>query len=482
MITYALSFRSIWLSLLGLLPLASSAQNLLGLTTSPNGGIHRAYQNPAWLADSPHRFYLSFGAVNIHANNNFVRYKAPFSLLRLVTGQVPDQYRQANGGVQFEDSYTEEIQNGKPKNGTVWGEFRGPALQVALGERTVLGLSSRLRASGQVWGASEQLVSALRASLSSDVFYSIPTTNNAFSTNTNTYAEAAVSLGHTVFNEEGRSLMIGVTAKYLVGFTSGYFVNEGLTYEILPDPLVQSRGYMNVKELVGEFGYTTYLQNENLSLRSLVNGNPPGRGVGFDLGVAYRMQPDPYGSTLKMGLALIDIGAVKYTGDAYKINKQNLRFVSEDFNEVRNSEQVINVIREKLQVDPSNNIGSFNSGLPTSLNLNLDYQRPNGIGLQLAYWQDMRGTSAVAMHQPSVLAVVPRFDRQWAGASLPISYVNGTAQVGLSLRVGPFWAGSDNIFGLLGTSKNGIAPRGVDIYLGFAMGFGSREGYDNDND
>lgn len=470
----------LWLGFFGLFPLISPAQNLLGLTTSPTGGIHRAYQNPAWLADSPHRFYLSLGAVNIHANNNFVRYKAPFSLLRLVTGQVPGQYRQANGGVGFEDSYTEEIQDGKPKNGTVWGEFRGPALQVAVGKRTVIGLSSRLRVSGQVWGASEQLLSALRASLNSDVFYSIPTKNNAFSANTNTYAEVAANLGHTIFEEDGRSLMVGVTAKYLVGFTSGYFVNQGLSYEILPDPINPSRGYMNVKELVGEFGYTTYLQNQNLSLRSLLNRNPPGQGVGFDLGLAYRMQPDPYGSTLKAGLAVTDIGAIRYTADAYKINQKNLRFVSEDFNEVRNSEQVINVIRQKLKVAPANNIGSFLSGLPTSLNLNVDYQRPSGLGLQVAYWQDMRGTSSVAMHQPSVVAVVPRFDNRWVGASLPISYVNGAAQLGLSLRAGPFWAGSDNVLGLLGTSKNGISPRGVDVYLGLAMGFGTRPGTDND--
>lgn len=470
----------LWLSCFSLLPFTTFAQNLLGLTTSPNGGIHQAYQNPAWLANSPHRFYVSLGALNIHANNNFVRYKAPFSLLRLVTGQVSGQYRQANGGVQFQTSYTEEILDGKPKNGTVWGEFRGPALQVALSDRTVIGLSSRLRVSGQVWGASEQLLSALRASLNSDVFYSIPSKNNAFSTSTNTYAEAAASLGHTLFDEEGRSLMVGVTAKYLVGFTSGYFVNQGLTYEILPDPMVQSRGYMNVKELTAEFGYTSYLQNQNLSLRSLVNGNPPGRGVGFDLGVAYRMQPDPYGATLKAGIAVTDIGAISYTGDAYKINQQNLRLVSEDFNEVRNSEQIINIIRQKLKIDPANNIGSFSSGLPTSLNINVDYAKPNGLGLQLAYWQDLRGTSAIAMHQPSILALVPRFDRRWVGASLPISYVNGTAQVGMALRAGPVWAGSDNVLGLLGTSQNGISPRGVDIYFGLAMGFGSRTGTDND--
>lgn len=469
-----------WVGLLSLLPLTGSAQNLLGLTTSPNGGIHRAYQNPAWLVDSPDRFYVSLGAANIHANNNFVRYRAPYSILRLITGQVPAQYRQANGGVKFDLSYTEEIQDGKAKNGTVWGELRGPALQMAVGERTVIGLSSRLRASGQVWGASEQLLSALRASLNSDALYSIPSRNNAFSATAHTYAEVAASLGHTLFDEEGSSLMIGVTAKYLVGFTSGYFVNQGLTYEILPDPLQASRGYMNVKEITGDFGYTSYLQNQSLSLRSLLNRNPPGRGVGFDLGLAYRLQPDPEGPRLKAGIAITDIGSIRYTGEAYKINERNLRLEAGDFNEVRNSEQIVSVIRQKLRIDPSRSTGSFSSGLPTSLNLNVDYERPDGFGLQVAYWQDMRGNSAISMHQPSMLAVVPRYDSRWVGASLPLSYVNGAPQVGLSLRVGPGWIGSDNVFGLLGTPKSGLGSRGVDIYFGLAMGFGSRTGADNE--
>ena len=466
--------------LFSLLSLTAPAQNLLGITTSPSAGISRAYQNPAWLADSPHRVYVSLGAVNVHADNNYIRYRAPFSLLRLVTGQVPAQYRQANGGVRFDADYTEEILDGKPKNGTVWGELRGPALQVAVGERTVIGLSSRLRASGQVWGASEQLLSTLRASLNSDVFYSIPSRNNAFSVNTNTYAELAASLGHTLFEAEEASLMVGVTAKYLLGFTSGNFINQGLTYEVLPDLSLPGRGYLNVREITGSFGYTSFLQNQNLSLRSLVNGNPPGRGVGFDVGLAYRYQPYEDGATIKAGAAITDIVSVRYTGDAYVINTQNARFLPNDFDQVRNSEEAIDVIRQKLRLAPSQNAGSFSSGLPTSLNLSVDYERPGGLGVQIAYWQDLRGSTAVAMHQSSLVAIVPRYDRRWAGVSLPLSYLNGAAQVGLALRAGPVWAGSDNLFGLLGTSQNGIKPRGVDVYLGLGFGFGSRQADDND--
>lgn len=462
-----------------LTPFAASAQNLLGLTTSPEGGIHRAYQNPAWLADSPHKFYFSLGAVGLNVNNNYVRYQAPYSLLRLVTGNVPAQYRQANGSLRFETDYTQEILDGKPKNGTLWAEFRGPAAQLSLGPRTVIGLSTRLRASGQIWGASEQLLAAIRASLASSAYYSIPSRNNAFSVNTNVYGELAASLGHTLLESETDKLMAGVTLKYLVGFTSGYFVNRGLDYTVLPDPNVPDGGYLDISRINADFGFTSFLNNQNLTLSSLVSGNAPGRGVGVDIGLAYVRQLDSESPTMRLGLALTDLGAVTYSGESYDITQQKTRFLPSDFDNVRNTEQAVNIIREKLGVTEAQNRGKFTSGLPTSLNLSADYALPTGAGLQVALWQDLRSNSAVAAHQPTVLAIVPRYDVKWGGVSVPLSLVNGGAQVGLSLRAGPVWAGSDNLLGLIGTSNNGIRPRGVDVYLGLAMGFGSR-GADNE--
>jgi hypothetical protein len=456
------------------LPGPARTQNLLGLTTSPEGGIHRAYQNPAWLTDSPHRLYISLGAANLHVNNNYVRYQAPYSLLRLITGNVPDQYKQANGAPQFETNYTDETLDGQPKNGTIWGEFRGPSAQLAVGPKTVVGLSTRLRAAGQIWGASEQLLSALRASLASSAFYSIPSRNNAFSVNTNVYAEVAASVGHTLLESETDKVMVGLTAKYIVGFTSGYFVNRGLEYQILPDPSIFGGGYMDVSRLDADFGFTSYLSNQSLTLRSLVNGNPPGRGVGFDVGLAYVRQPDPYGPTLRAGIALTDVGSVGYSGESYNIAQQRLRFLPADFNEVRNSEQFVSVLRQKLRVTEEQNQGNFRSGLPTSLNLSADYSLPSGLGAQVAFWQDLRSNTAIAMHQPTVLALVPRYEQRWYGVALPLSLVNGSAQLGLSLRAGPLTLGSDNIMGVLGTSQNGIRPRGVDIYAALAMGFGTR--------
>ncbi|WP_332369518.1 hypothetical protein [Spirosoma telluris] len=98
-------------------------QNLLGISTSRYGGTNRLYINPALAADSPSKFYLNVFTGNGHVDNNYVRYQAPFSLLSLISGTVPSQYKNANGTIKFDQSYTQETLNGKAKNGTVWGKF-----------------------------------------------------------------------------------------------------------------------------------------------------------------------------------------------------------------------------------------------------------------------------------------------------------------------------------------------------------------------
>lgn len=103
----------------------SFAQNLLGISTSRYGGTNRLYINPAFAASSPQNLYLNVLTGNAHVNNNYVRYQAPFSLLRLLSGTVQNQFKRPDGSVQFSVDYTKEMLDGKPKNGTIWGEVRG---------------------------------------------------------------------------------------------------------------------------------------------------------------------------------------------------------------------------------------------------------------------------------------------------------------------------------------------------------------------
>ncbi len=454
---------------------ASFSQNLLGISTSRYGGTNRLYINPAFAASSPQKLYLHAFTGNAHLNNNYVRYQAPYSLLRLLTGTVPNAYRRPDGSVEFSTDYTKEMLDGKPKNGTLWGEVRGPAILMRTSPRGAFAVTTRFRAVGQVTGASESVLSSVRAGLGEGVLLGIPSTNNQFSANTNTYAEVGFTYAGTLWEVEGRKLLMGATAKLLLGYNAQHLINRGLDYRIVADPSNPNSAILEVNRLDATLGYTAFLQNRNLGLRTLLSTASPGRGVGLDLGLTYVSQYDSDSPAMQLGLALTDLGGLTYRGDEYTysdIGDNPVRFTSVDFNNISGSIEIARRIQQKLTVGRSPDRNSFRAGLPTSLNLTLDYQLPEGLGLNVTYLQDVRSAQAAAIHQPTLLAVTPRYETRWVSLAVPLAYLNRGLTAGLSARFGPAWLGTDNLLGLTGNSTIGIRPRGLDIYGGVAFGIG----------
>ena len=68
------------------------------------------------------------------------------------------------------------------------------------------------------------------------------------------------------------------------------------------------------------------------------------------------------------------------------------------------------------------------------------------------------------MNQPSLIAVIPRWESKWLEVSLPISLQNGyrNLAVGLAGRAGPLFVGTDNLPGLLNIGN----PKGLNAYFG----------------
>ncbi|MCK8494388.1 MULTISPECIES: DUF5723 family protein [Spirosoma] len=454
---------------------ASFSQNLLGISTSRYGGTNRLYINPALAADSPSKFYLNGVTGVAHVNNNYVRYQAPFSMLRLISGTVPAQYKNSDGSLRFDASYTKEILDGAPKNGTILGEIRGPAFLIKTSERAAFAVTTRFRAVGQVIGAPEELLSAFRSSLVDNALYSIPNRDNKFSANTNTFAELGFTYAGTIWEGDGQKLQLGATAKLLLGYNAQHLINRGMDYQIIPDPNNPNSALLEVNRFDATLAYTSFLQGRSLNPRTLFSNAAPGKGFGLDLGLTYRSQYDADSPALQLGLALTDIGGLSYTGQEYKysdIGQNPVLFRSSDFNNLNGVEDIARVIQTKFNTGRNPDRTSFRSGLPTSLNLTADYQLPDGFGINVTYLQDVRSQQALATHQPSLVAVTPRYDARWLSLSVPVSYLNRGLSVGASVRVGPGWLGTDNFLGLLGSSGNGIRPRGLDIYAGFAFGIG----------
>lgn len=455
-----------------------SAQNMLGISTSRYGGTNRLYINPALAADSPSKLYLNVATGTGHIDNNYVRYQAPFSLLRLITGRVQPQYKNPNGTVQFETDYTRETLNGRPKNGTIWGEVRGPSLLIKSSDRSAFAVTTRFRAVAQVFGASESLLSSLRSSLSDGSLYGIPSRDNKLSANTSTFAEVGLTYAGTLMENDGRKLLLGATAKVLLGYNAQHLINRGLTYQITQNPQNRDDIYLEVTKLDASLAYTNFLDSRKLTPAALFSTQAPGRGFGADVGLTYIEHYDEYSPTLQLGIALTDIGGLTYKGLQYAytdIGSSPVRFNGNDFNNLNGTSAVIQVIQNKLSTTRTPNSTTFREGLPTSLNLTADYQLPDGLGINLTCLLDARSVQATAIHRPTIVAVTPRYDARWLSLAVPIAYLNGGITAGGSIRVGPAWLGTENFLGLVGSKANGINPRGLDVYGGIAFGIGKVE-------
>ena len=325
-----------------------TAQTLLGITTSKYGGTHRGYLNPALTADQPEDLFINLAVANLHVNNNAVRYQAPYSLIRLLTSSVPKAYQNSDGSTDFQDGYTADIQDGRIKNVTVQGEVRGPALGIRLGRQGTLSVSTRLRGFGQITGASEPLLSAVRASLANATLFSIPSRDNQFSVNSNTFSEAALTYARTITEGDGLKISAGATVKLLKGYTAGYLLNNGLDYQLQSDPNRGGVPFLLVTQFDADLAFTNYLQSRSLSAKTLLSSDAPGRGFGVDVGVTVLKQDDDDGPALLFGLSLTDLGGMTYTGERYAVSQRNVRFDGRDFDAVNGVEAVAGVLRQKL--------------------------------------------------------------------------------------------------------------------------------------
>lgn len=474
----------ITISILGALP--SFAQNMLGLGLNNHSGIHGVYLNPARLANHPQRFSINIGTVGAHLGNNYAKYRAPFSLLSLATGNVSDNYNDSEGKVKFLPEYLERIQGDEKKSGGLSLEARGPSVLLSLRDGSGISLSTRVRTAFQVSNASSEFITLVRFGLDNPILWTSGTNyDNKFAINNNSYAELAASYGRGIWNSGPHHLSAGATLKYLSGWYSSHLINEGMKYRVTE--IAGGRGLsgqIQIDELRGSMGYVGGQKVFDQIGRGKIPTERPGHGIGADLGFVYEFRPEDspsrlqrYGSDeadykLRLSVSLLDLGAINFKRSgvvrSYDLAVDNERINFKDFKQDQLLDNAFSLIEERLKLDPQQASDNFKTGLPTSLQLHADWHIRDMFFLSLSGMGNLRAADAIAMWQPSYLALTPRIERYNGSVAVPLVAIDGSLVPGLALRIGPVSIGSDNLPGLFG-KKGSIMPRGADIYAGLSF-------------
>jgi hypothetical protein len=463
-------------------------QQLLGLSNSNYSGIHGIYSNPAAIADSRFRFSLNVFSVDGNASNNYVRYNGPTSLFKALRRDA-----------EIQQEHFEAVSNAGPKLFTSSLDFRGPSVMFTLGSKNSIALSTRVRGAFQLNNISGNIAELIKTGGESDDLLNQFNKDNELSLNGNAHAELGLSYAREIISMGPHYIKGGITLKKLTGLYSSHLINRNVSFRVeeqynSADPEA-SDILVHVDNIDLQYGYLTEDLLDNIDASNvmgwLTGSNAPGNGWGADIGFTYEYRPDMekyhYSANgqdyidrqkekykYRFSFALMDLGRIRYDNPSFvksfDLKRTNKEIRLSDFEQAETTEDYTRIINESLDIQPSDNKAAFQTGLPTALNLNFDYNIKGKFYVNATWIHDLTGKYAVSMHQPSLVALTPRIDTKGLTLALPISVANNYSvfAVGGMVKFGPYFIGSDNIGGAFNIGK----PYGANVYSGLSFSLG----------
>ncbi|WP_262922972.1 DUF5723 family protein [Hymenobacter cellulosilyticus] len=109
----------------------------------------------------------------------------------------------------------------------------------------------------------------------------------------------------------------------------------------------------------------------------------------------------------------------------------------------------------------------FVAGVPTTLNVDVDYHLYKWLYANAAVSQSLRGKYAVGMRSFSFASLTPRIESKWLEVATPITMANAyqTFNYGLMVRLGPLVIGSNDLSAYFASSN----PYGFNGYAEISL-------------
>ncbi len=451
------------------------SQEQLGLRTDNYSGIHGVLMNPSHNVTSLFSWDVNlfgggfFGATNygyVEDSNisRFARNFENFTLRRDI--ESPSD---VGPNTLIGDFYSDD----KAKYLTMFANGMGPSFMVKLRNGHSFGLFLN--------GRTAFSTHSIPASLNYNVFFDTPFFEfidvENFKASAMVWGELGLNYSARFDTYDGY-IGAGINLKFINAFEAGYMHSKRTTpsAEIPGDTLLFQSPHLN-------YGVT----NSNLE------GDDPspssnGFGVGIDLGFTYVYEGDEDHYKWKIGASLLDLGQIELSRNAEVHNIETdtlVVFPKTSFEGVTNRDR-INLLSQIGLGDPDASLqsSSFRIGLPGALSIQGDYMiAPNVYVHGVLVQRIPMGTNSLLRN--NLLAVAPRFEHRWFGASMPFVLLNyQKLAMGTSLRLAFLTIGSDDIGsiirkGNLDSTDFYIALKINPFNLGLNLGGGGRRGGKN---
>lgn len=446
--------KKITLVAFALLSLNAFSQDYFSaLSTSRRVGILNGENNPSEFANLNSRFEIRLIDFSVNVSNNKVGFK---DILK--GDNVESLIFSGNDNANFDISTAINL----------------PAFAMRIG-RWGFGISSKGYIKASIIDVDPDLGEALlNNGLNSVGDPSTITSDANQRVNATTYGEIALSASRAFYQTDQHRINAGLSLKFLF---PGSYANIGLNKfngtiknNLLDVRLTDVNSTLDIA-YSGNFGSS--INNSGDYTKSLFGGL---NGIATDFGIDYQWLNGDNDYKLKVGLAVRNIGSMKFKGSDNVREQYSLNIPNGDpgldlneFNDVNGLEDIQAVLNNHPEYFSSTSSSDeFKVKLPTSLNFYADYKVISKLSVTL-YLQQKLGSQSEndQLTSQNLFSITPRFTTGLFEAFLPIGnneIAGGT--VGLGFRVGGFFLGSNSILSAVSSNS-----KQADAYVGFRYGF-----------
>lgn len=431
----------------------SSAQDFLPFASSNYAGITGVQLQPASIADSRYKFDLALSSTSISVYNNFFGID-PYVLT----------HPTAVGSGSFNQYVTRNF-DGAPKKGIFSVKQDFFSFMITLSDKDAIAFTPSVRGIANFDNITDNLAQLIDSSLILHSLWNKTLNNDNFSVQANTWVEYGFTYARVILDKEKHFLKAGITAKITQGIGSAYVFGKDLSYKLT------NNDTLSLYNSKVSYGLSDNITDELDNIKYKFDANP---SISFDLGVVYEYRPDwmeyKYdmdGKTniwakdedkylFRIGFSITDLGNVRFRrnplSNDFDANASDLPIGNWDIGTIADADSIINHYFDQT------GLGSkYNMNLPTVLSMQADVRVAKGFYINVTpYLALKQGNKDVnKVHYISALNVVPRFDRARFGISFPVQY-NAYKQwnMGLGLRIGALWIGSNDLFSTFVSDKN----------------------------
>jgi len=472
--------------LLSLLSVNAVAQFNFGTANSNWSGTEGLYLNPAVIADSRERFTIDIIGANAGVDNN---------LGSLKSGIINTINNNGNTNNIFDYSGSNTFSVMAP-----YAKVSGPGCMISINHKHSIALTTAIRGMNQFNNFDRSLYETI-----TNTAY-LPSTSTSYTSHNFNYtaqiwSEVGISYGGVILERAHHEVRVGATLRYLggIGYVGLKGKNLNVQYRENNDTVYAYNS--DIEYASNLFGAKSALLNGfgNNNLLNQFFGQKDGGGVGADFGVmydyisderreVYEMDGEPSRVDrsktlykLRVSASVLDLGAITYKAN----NNANLEATGNGYltgtglyNNAGNFTDFKNYL---LAQGFNGDTASKNTrvGIPTRLLFSADYSIYRRFYVNAAYVVNIANRQNFGNTYYNQVTVTPRYDTRLISVGLPITYsmLSKTMKVGVGFRISGFFAGSDDLLGLVAGHQYG-----ANVYVGGSVPFYKLRLHDRDGD